>query len=350
MAIELEELRELLERLGDQATSISYTRLYPLSDLAGERWDEFRGAWSAFPVDLRQRLMRALVELAEASFEVNFDTIFRHGLHDPDDQIRALAIDGLWENEDVNLVGPMLTMLRADPSARVRAAAASGLGRFVLAGELDKLAQPIQERIVTELLTAIHLADESVEVQRRAVESVAYACRPEVAEALEIAYYHEDEKMRISAVTGMGRSCDTQWSDIVLQELDSSSPAMRYEAAWASGELMLQKAVVPLARMIQDADPQVSSACIWALGQISGSRAKQALFDAYEDADAHMREAIEEALAEHALVDGDLDLTLYSLDEDLDEAMLDDDLYVLWSADDDDDKGLDRDNGEFDER
>jgi HEAT repeat protein len=125
---------------------------------------------------------------------------------------------------------------------------------------------------------------------------------------------------------------------------------MRYEAALASGELMLQQAVAPLARMIKDADPQVSSACIWALGQIRGSRAKQALLEAYEDADAHLREAIEEALAEHALLEGDLDFSLYAFNEDPDEAMLDDDLYVLWSADDENSSQPDLDNEGFDER
>src|SRR5690606_38855946 len=104
----------------------------------------------------------------------------RHCLLDPDPEVRATSIDGLWENEEVTLVGPFLSALRADPSPEVRAAAAQALGRFVLAGELEEIEEAIQDRIVAELLITIHLVGESIEVKRRALESAAYACTPEV--------------------------------------------------------------------------------------------------------------------------------------------------------------------------
>jgi HEAT repeat protein len=228
-------------------------------------------------------------------------------------------------------------MLRADPSARVRATAAGGLGRFVLAGELEQLAEPIQARILSELLTTIHLANESVEVRRRAIESAAYSCTPEMNEVLEIAYYDDDEGMRISAITGMGRSCDRRWSGQVLRELQSDSNAMRYEAALASGELGLRQAIPLLAELMQDADRQIADASIWALGQIGGGRAKELLMEAYESADEDTLEVLDEALAEHALADGDLDFVLYSLEEDEYGETIDEDMLVLWSAEDLDD-------------
>jgi HEAT repeat protein len=248
-----------------------------------------------------------------------------------------MAINGLWEHEDTALIGPLIAMLRADPSARVRATAASGLGRFVLAGELEQLAEPIQARILSELLTTIHLANESVEVRRRAIESAAYSCTPEMNEVLEIAYYDDDESMRISAITGMGRSCDRRWGGQVLRELQSDSNAMRYEAALASGELGLRQAIPLLAELMQDADRQIADASIWALGQIGGGRAKELLMEAYESADEDTLEVLDEALAEHALADGDLDFVLYSLEEDEYGETIDEDMLVLWSAEDLDD-------------
>ncbi len=334
MPVELDELKESLERLGETAQSIPFSMLYPLSDLAGERWVMFLSAWATYVTDQRRQVVLAMLELAEANVEVNFDTIFRHCLEDPDDEVRAMAIDGLWENEDVALIGPLLTMLRADPSVRVRAAAASGLGRFVLAGELEELEEPIEARIMTELLTAIHLAEESVEVRRRAIESVAYACTPEVLDVLEVAYHDEDETVRISAVTGMGRSCDKRWGDLLLRELGSESPAMRYEAAWACGELALHRAVSPLARLINDPDRQVCNAAIWALGQIGGSQAKEILLIAYDDADDDERVAIGDALAELALAEGDLNFAFYDLVDDGAD-LPDEELFVLWAADED---------------
>ena len=295
----------------------------------------------------RRRLIQGFVELAEASFQVNFDAIFRYCLNDPDDEVRAAAVDGLWENEDVALIGPLLTMLRSDPSSRVRAAAAMGLGRFVLASELEELEATVQARIMNELLTTIHLAEESIEVRRRAIESVAYVCAPEVTEALELAYYDEDERMRISAVMGMGRSCDKRWKEIVLAELESPSEAMRYEAALACGGLMLRAAVPTLARLLDDTDREVRDATIWSLGQIGGDQAKRVLMSAYEEADDDTRVILDEALAEQALLEGNVEFMLYELDEDHGDDLFDDELLTLWSDDELDDDEADQDDWEL---
>jgi HEAT repeat protein len=315
MSVELDKLWESIEQLGDQVQAIPYSILYPLSDLTGKARIGFGATWPTLPTPTRRRLLTTLVELAEANFQVNFDAIFDLCLDDPDPESRVLAIEGLCENTNASLVGPLLAKLRADPSVQVRAAAASALGRFMLAAELEELAQPVQVRIMTELLTTIHLASESVEVRRRAVESVAYACTSEVHDILEMAYYDDDDRMRLSAVTGMGRSCDERWAGVILKEMDSDSPAMRYEAAWASGELMLRSSVPVLARLIHDSDQQVRDASIWALGQIGGSAAKNALIDAYDEADDDTQNALGEALSELALLEGNLDLALYELQQ-----------------------------------
>jgi hypothetical protein len=344
MATDLEELKQLLEQLEDEDRPIAVSRLYVLSDLAGERLTSFLAVWDALPVARRRRLMQALVELAEASFEVNYDAIYRHSLDDPDDQVRARAVDGLWENEDQALIGPFLRLLRGDPSPLVRASAATALGRFVLAGELEELESAIAMRVLTELLTHYHSGSETTEVRRRAIESASYACIPEVTDALEVAYYDEDERMRVSAVFGMGRSCDRRWRSIVLKELESTSVEMRYEAARASGELGLRQAVPLLGRMMDDADLQIQEASIWALGQIGGPEAKRILDNAYENADEELAAALDDALAEHALQEGELDLALYELDEAAEDDSLEDDMIIMWQADEDEESAADDDD------
>lgn len=335
MTSEASDLKETLKRLSEEPGALPFSRLYAFSDLTDENLASFCAVWDTFPTAQRQRLAHSLVELAEASFQVNFDAIFVHCLDDPDGKVRATAIDGLWENTNSALLGRLLSVLRNDPSELARAAAATGLGRFVLAGELEELDPPIQTRILTELLTTIHLADESIEVRRRAVESVAYACTSEVTEVLELAYYDEDEDMRLSAVVGMGRSCDERWKDVVLTEVESTSAAMRYEAALACGGLMLREAVPILTRLLDDADPQIRDASIWSLGQIGGGQAKQALMAAYEDADEDTRAVLEEALAEQALSEGNLEFLLYEIDEEDSDDLFDDEIVTLWSQDDD---------------
>lgn len=347
MSRDVDDPKTLLRQLGEQTEAVPFSKLYPFSDLAGERLTGFCRVWDSFPAMQRRRLIQGFVELAEASFQVNFDAIFRYCLNDPDDEVRAAAVDGLWENEDVALIGPLLTMLRSDPSSRVRAAAAMGLGRFVLASELEELEATVQARIMNELLTTIHLAEESIEVRRRAIESAAYVCAPEVTEALELAYYDEDERMRISAVTGMGRSCDKRWKEIVLAELESPSEAMRYEAALACGGLMLRAAVPTLARLLDDTDREVRDATIWSLGQIGGDQAKRVLMSAYEEADDDTRVILDEALAEQALLEGNVEFMLYELDEDHGDDLFDDELLTLWSDDELDDDEADQDDWEL---
>jgi HEAT repeat protein len=331
-------LENLIEQLGAEPGALPFSELYAFSDLSGERLARFRAAWDTTAAATRRRIAKGMVQLAEASFEVNFDAIFRHCLGDLDAEVRAAAIDGLWENEEVRLIGPLLTMLRSDPSVQVRAAAATSLGRYVLAGELEELEPPVQMRIVTELLIRYHLSDESVEVRRRAIESAAYACTPEVVEAIEMAYFDDDDQMRLSAVMGMGRSCDRRWKEIVLEELQNPQPAMRYEAALASGGLMLKAAVPSLATLLDDADQQVRDATIWALGQIGGTQARQVLLSAYEDADPETQSILEEALAEQALLEGQLQFLLYDIEEEENGDLLDDELLYLWIDDEEDDE------------
>jgi HEAT repeat protein len=331
MSTESKSIKDILEEIVEQSEVVPFAQLYALSDLAQERLLAFRQEWENLDAVQRRRLILALVELAEASFEVNFDAIFRGCLQDPNADVRAAAIEGLWENEEVSLVGPLLAALRADPDTRVRAAAAGSLGRFVLAGELEQIEAPIEARIMDELLTTIHLAGESIEMRRRALESAAYTARPEVIEALEMAYFDEDAKMRLSAVVGMGRTCDPRWANTILQELQSTEKAMRYEAALAAGELSLRQAVPDLAQITQDADQQVQDAAIWALGQIGGGQAKQVLLALYAEADDYTREVVEEALAEQALLAGELDFTLYAMDPD--SGWDDDDLDELEDDD-----------------
>lgn len=325
---------KVLEELGRHTGALPVSRLYVFSDLAGQRLAEFRHAFDKSPPHQRLRLVQALAGLAEASFQVNFDAIFRHCLADEAEETRAAAINGLWEDEDAALIGPFLTMLRSDPSAQVRAAAASALGRFVLAGEVEQLEPSIQARITSELLTSIHLAGEGLEVRRHAIESVAYACNPDVVEVLEMAYDDEDEQMQLSAIVGMGRSCDKRWTPIILTELESDSAAMRYEAALAAGNLEILEAIVMLRGLVDDADPQIRDAAIWSLGQIGGDEAKQALLDALDDADDDAAAAIEDALAEQALFEGELDFAPYEFDDDGDDGLIDDLFLEPWDTDD----------------
>jgi HEAT repeat protein len=317
---------EMLRRVGDSQKPLSVSQLYGLSGATPAEMVVFARQWPHIEVERRRQIIRSLVEIAEASFEVDFDPLFRHCLTDEDAEVRAEAIDGLWEDEDTVLIEPLVNLLRGDSSVLVRASAAMALGKYVLRAELEELEGEYVAAVRAALLDAIRDLGEDVEVQRRAVESIAYAGDEEVRGIIEGAYYADEEKMRVSALFAMGRSVDPYWRETVLAELNNPNPEMRYEAARACGELEHEEAVPALIELLEDMDREVQEAAIWALGQIGGGEARRALQICCQSEDEVLRAAAEEALAELEFSRGFLDLPLYELEMGEDEDFFDEDL------------------------
>lgn len=321
----MDALDALLKNLADEAQPLSLARLYLLSSLEPADVNRVRAVWSSIPAERRQSLMRHLVDISEVNFEVDFGDIFRIGLVDADADVRVAAVDGLWEENDVKLIRPLIDLMHADESEAVRAAAAGSLGRFVLAGELEEIS-PAKATPAVEALRR-EIADETIplEVRRRAVEAIGYSSEDDVPDIVRNAYADDDERMRLSAVFAMGRSADTRWNDVILQEMESANPEMRFEAARASGELQNAAAVPTLSRLLQDEDDQVREAAVWALGQIGGNEPRRLLTEILDDEDAEaLHEAAEAALEELEFMSDDLDFALFDFGDRLDDG--DDDL------------------------
>ncbi len=307
------DFEELLLQISDTENRLSISSLYCLSGMDRDEMLLFQEAWRSMAVERRRQIINFLMEVAEASFEVNFGLVFRFCLGDEDEEVRAAAIEGLWEDHDPALLNPLISLLRDDPSISVRAGAAAALGRYVLLGELDKIKARPFALVREALLETIHSSFEDQTVRQRAIESIAYSSDEGVREIIEAAYYHEDQRMRTSAVFAMGRSADPYWSDLVINELQSSRPEMRYEAAMASGELELAAATPLLANLVNDPDREVLEAAIWALGQIGGNEARRILYDCYREGDEFLCEAVEEALEQLEFMRGVLDISLDDL-------------------------------------
>lgn len=310
-------INQLMQHLADAEAPLAVARLYSLSDLSEEELAQFRRAWPRIPVERRRKTIGFLLDIAESSFEVDFEPVFRACIDDADKEVRARSVEGLWKSEDASLVAPLLEIAQNDPAVRVRAAAASVLGRFVFLGELDRISPQCQMAIEETLLHLFRSPRESVEVQRRAVEALACSSREEMPGVIESAYYDKDRLMRVAAVFAMGRSLDMQWQPLLLDELRSHDPELRYEAVRACSELELASAIPQLAELLTDQDREVREACIWALGQIGGQKARQILeahYGAIDKADDALREVVEEALSELALASGVVQFSLYDYD------------------------------------
>jgi HEAT repeat protein len=302
----MEPLDTLLNELYENSQMPAQASLYHLSNLEPEDIARVREVWVRLPVALRRQMITRLAEMAEADFEVNFGKIFRLGLEDEDAKVRTTAIEGLWEDEDVRLVPVLIARLREDEDVTVRATAATSLGRFILLGELEKIRPAPCVLAYDALLTACQGADEHLEVQRRALESLAYASNETVTKLIRKAYDAPEEKMRISAIFAMGRSADTSWANYVRHELLQPNPELRYEAARACGELQLRETMPELEELADDVDPEVQEAALWALGQIGGDKARQILKHYCMTANEATRAAAAAALEELDFLHGNL--------------------------------------------
>lgn len=289
-----DRLRQLFERLQRE---IRATDIAQLSDLPRAMVPLIAELWPQLPPTHRRRIVDLMVEMSEANIDLNFRQVLVVALDDPDADVRRSAIEGLWEAEDTGVLHRLLARLSVETEPSVRAALAQALGRFA---ELDVHGQlPEHEgQRIREALTSLLASSEPVEVRRRALEAIAVYPDPSVLSAIEEAYWSGDHRLRVSAIYAMGRSLDRRWLPLLLDELQSEDPELRYEAATACGEIGAEEAIDDLIRLTSDADRDVQGAAILALGRIGGTLATNVLRQLARSADPVVREAAEEALAE----------------------------------------------------
>ncbi len=312
---------DLLQSLQESGSEVALRDLFVLSDLTRAEMESVEAVWGQVPVARRRRVIALLVESAEEHIELQLGRLLRVALRDADATVRRLAIDGLWEEVDPSLIGPLVQFLHNDSDAGVRAAAARALGAFVLAGELDEIDAAQAMRAEQALLAIVANDQEPLNVQCRALESLAYSGEAGMRQLIENAYYAPEEEMRVSAVRAMGRSADTHWRGMVRAELSSPDAAMRAEAARACGELETKSATPQLLELLDDQEQSVRLAAIDALGHLGGKEARDALRALADAGDPEEAEAAEIALDELLFYDdaGAIPL-LDEDDEDEDDA------------------------------
>jgi HEAT repeat protein len=301
------------------------SNLYVFSEMKREDLEIFHDVWPTIPIQRRRDIVQDLVEISEVNFEVDFSPVFLLSLGDEDAEVRVQAINGLWEHEDPGLIDPLVHLLRTDHEAKVRAAAAIALGKFVYLREIEEIDQHRALLAEEALLAAIHQPAEDIEVRRRAVEAIAYSGEMGITDIIENAYYDQDEKMQVSAIFAMGRNADVRWRPQVTVELDNPNTEIRFEAARACGELEATEAIPKLVDLIEnDIDIEVQEMAIWALGRIGGPVARDVLETCLESDTEAIAIAAEDALDELNLFDGAFDLF------DFDEADIDDEIDELF--------------------
>jgi HEAT repeat protein len=291
-------IEEIITSLSDPDKSLANSKLAQLSNLSPEELEPLEQAWENIEPKQRRQFMSRLVELAEDNIELNFDSIFKSRLKDSDDEVRSIAIEGLWESEETCLIDPFIALLEKDSSEKVQAVAATALGKFALLAELKKLRTSHKSKISKALLAIITTESKPLEVKRRALEAAAPLSLPQMKQAIMEAYQSTNPGLKISALFAMGRSCNRSWLPILLRELTGSDAEMRYEAAGACGELGEKEAVPYLIELVSDPDVEVQLAAVRALGKIGASEAKGCLEQCLDNPNETVQHAAEQALYE----------------------------------------------------
>jgi HEAT repeat protein len=316
--VSFDSLLETIEA-GATPTSRELTQLNGIDQAAHAR---FARAWQGLPDERRREIVDQLAVLAEDNVELNFNRVFRLGLHDGDAGVRAESIRALWEDDGRDLVNDLRGLIGDDDPA-VRSEAALALGRVLLRAELEDWDDPLV-RIIEDDLRALHEdRAQPVEVRRRALEAIGVRNEEWVARLIDAAYNDDDPAMRASAVHAMGRSADPRWLSAVLDEMESDEAEMRFEAAAAAGSIGDEQAVPALARLTSDEDAEVQETAIQALGEIGGPLARASLHTvAAESDDERVLQAVSDALALADFADDPLGIRLNierSVAEDLED-------------------------------
>jgi HEAT repeat protein len=303
-------IHNLINEIADNDRKLTSSHLADLSQMSMSDLPVFKKTWGMINITRRRQIISQLTELVKDNVELNFDLIFRHGLSDPDDEVRATAIDGLWENNDPLLIKKFINLMQNDTSDSVQASAAAALGKFVLLVECEEIRQSYKTTLSQALLTIIDDIKKPVEVRRRALEAIAPLSIPAAREAIKKAYESRDERFTISAIYAMGRTCDDAWLPILYKEMDNADAEIRYEAAGACGEIGVEESVSHLVEHIDDPDIEVRLAVIQSLAKIGGSEAKKSLQRITRKDNIAIREAIEQALGEIETME---DMTLFQM-------------------------------------
>jgi HEAT repeat protein len=297
---------EVLHALANPARAPRAKALMALSDADSGSVRQLRASWGEIPVERRRFIVHRLVEIAEDNVEADFHQVLRIFLKDADPEVRATAIEGLWEDGSAGVMREVMALLKGDPSALVRRAAAEGLGMFAMEAAVGALSEERATSLRAALLAALARPDEDPEVRGAVLESVAVYGDEETRQAIDLAYRSAEPVMRAAAVAAMGNHLDPCWQPMVLKELKSPDPIMRYESASAAGFMELGQALPRLIELTRDADSEVRLAAITSLGQIGGQAARQCLEGLVKGSDSVLSEQASVALDEMAVTENPL--------------------------------------------
>lgn len=309
--------QKVIGELTEAGPPFSKRSLHEFSDLDPASLQSVLEVWPRVSLERKRALLDGLRDLSDENTLVSFEDFARSLLTDPEGQVRTRAIRLLDESDDPKLAFTLVKMLINDEDPETRSEAAGALGRYVEGGELDKIPASTQRHVEDALLEKAN-GEDIPTVRRRALESLGYSSRPEVATLIESAYRRENPDWQASALFAMGRSYDERWEEQVLSKLMDVNMIVRLAAVEAAGELHLASARNMLFKVLEEEEEDdITSAAIWSLSQVGGEDARTYLENLLDAAhDSADIEFIEDALDNLDFTDEQEHFDLLSIDPD----------------------------------
>jgi HEAT repeat protein len=313
--------KSVLDALCDNTTAFPARYLPRFSDLGPADLKDLMAVWEHVPALRKGQLMKSLADRLEEDTLVSFEALARALMNDADPGVRLYAIRILWESRDPQLAPELIRIMREDPVEDVRAEAATVLGSFIFAGEVEETPAGVLKKVEDALFSEMKQVGQGL-VKRRALESLGYSSRPEVPALITAAFNQRDPAWIASALFAMGRSADQErWEEEVLYAIDHDNLEVRLAAVEAAGELNFLAARDALITLLEDeTDDAIYRAAIWSLSQIGDEDVRlylQNLLDKVEDEEAAVY--IEEALDNLTFTEDIEKFDLLAYDPDVDD-------------------------------
>jgi HEAT repeat protein len=290
-------LDEFLNKLPeDDDASIDYAALPELSGLTGPEAEEFGQLWLEWTSDRVLDIVDRMVALQEEQPDVEFETIFKQGIVHPTSGVRVSALKGLEDSGDRSLVRPLCEMLKSDPVAEVRAAAAMPLAYLSAMAQTGKLSERYEKTLIEVLYGVLENEREVTDVKLKALEAVSVFDDDRLDSHIEAAWSTSDIGARQSSLFAMGRTSNPKWVARVVPDLEHDVVSIRYEATMAMGELGDEEHLSALEAPLDDADLTVQLAAISAVERIGGDIAKGQLERKLVSPEPRVVELVQQAL------------------------------------------------------
>ncbi len=290
-------LDEFLNQLPeDDDAAINYASLAELSRLTGPEASEFGQLWLEWSSERVLGIVERMVSLCEDQLDVEFEVIYKQGLKHPNSTVRIASLKGLEESEDRALVIQLGKILKSDPVAEVRAAAAIPLAHLSIMAEAGKLSARYREVLEDALYGVMENEREIQEVKLKAMEAVSVFAAERLTSHIELAWSSGDLNARQSSLFAMGRTSDPKWIEYVIPDLEHDAASVRYEAAIAMGELGEEHHLRVMDAPLDDEDLTVQLAAISAVERIGGDAAKAKLELKLASPEPQVVELVQQAL------------------------------------------------------